>query len=268
VRIPVPQCFHCDISEDAASYALLFADEAPAVQGDQIAGCGEREARLAARALAGLHGPTWCQPEWLTFPGLSMSALDDAAAKGLGDVAKMSAAITIEKLGPKMSPADTDTFSTAMNLVTPWVLADRGRFSLIHGDYRLDNMMFDPDGARVSVVDWQTLCVGLPTRDLAYFTATSMEPRLRSALEGELVGEYHTALLTYGVTDFDRDSCWQDYRFAMLQAPLISALGFAFAVGTDRGDDMIATMLRRSCRAIRELGTLELVRVATEPTTA
>jgi hypothetical protein len=43
---------------------------------------------------------------------------------------------------------------------------------------------------------------------------------------------------------------------------LISALGFAFAVGTDRGDDMIVTMLRRGCQAIRELGTLELVQQA------
>jgi hypothetical protein len=40
---------------------------------------------------------------------------------------------------------------------------------------------------------------------------------------------------------------------------LISALGFAFAAATDRGDDMVLTMLARGCRAIRELGTLELV---------
>jgi hypothetical protein len=42
-------------------------------------------------------------------------------------------------------------------------------------------------------------------------------------------------------------------------ALLISALGFAFATGTDRGDDMVLTMLARGCRAIRDLGTLELV---------
>ena len=46
----------------------------------------------------------------------------------------------------------------------------------------------------------------------------------------------------------------------MIQALLISALGFAFAVGTDRGDDMIATMLRRGCQAIRDLDTVTLVR--------
>jgi hypothetical protein len=43
------------------------------------------------------------------------------------------------------------------------------------------------------------------------------------------------------------------------QALLISALGFAFATGTERGDDMMLTMLARGCQAIRDLGTLDLV---------
>ena len=54
--------------------------------------------------------------------------------------------------------------------------------------------------------------------------------------------------------------CWQDYRFGMLQVPLITTLGFAFSAATDRGDDMALTMLVRGSQAIRELGTLELIR--------
>lgn len=259
VEVPVPACFHCEISEDAADYALLLTDQAPAVQGDQIDGCDEAQALLAARAIAGLHGPTWNQDEWLTFPGLAMSMLDDASKKGMGDVAIMSADITIGKLGAKLEAADRDTFTEAMVLVTPW-LADLDRFSLIHGDYRLDNMLFHPDGSQAWVVDWQTLGVGLPARDLAYFAATSLEPALRARLDRQLVAAYHEALLGYGVTDYDLETCWHDYRYGMIQALLISALGFAFAVGTDRGDDMVATMLRRGCQAVRELGTAELVR--------
>ena len=65
MRIPVPRAFHCDISDDGADVVLLLADMAPAVQGDQIAGCTPAEARLAVEALAGLHGPSWCDPEWM-----------------------------------------------------------------------------------------------------------------------------------------------------------------------------------------------------------
>jgi aminoglycoside phosphotransferase (APT) family kinase protein len=259
VRVPTPECFYCEISDDALDYALLLADQAPAAQGDQIAGCGEQQARLAVTALAGLHAPSWCDPVWLDFPGIAFARPDEASAQGLGEVARMSLEITLDKLGDRMSAADRDTFAAAMGLVAPWLLAERDRFALLHGDYRLDNMLFYPDASRVTVVDWQTLGVGLPARDLAYFTATSLKPELRSAIEQDLVDEYHRALSGYGVTGYDRETCWRDYRLGMPQALLISALGFAFATATDRGDDMVLTMLYRGCQAIRDLGTLDLV---------
>jgi len=258
VTIPIPQCYHCDIADEGASYALLLADQAPAVQGDQIAGCDLPEARLAVRALAGLHGPTWCDTRWQTFPGLAMTITGEDAIRGLGDIAKMSADITVDKLAGKLSDPDAETLVAAMGLVTPWLLSAPDRFALLHGDYRLDNLLFDGD--RVSVVDWQTLGVGLAGRDLAYFTGTSLEPDLRARSEEELVAEYHRALLEQGVTDYDPATCWHDYRLGMIQVPLISSLGCAFSVETERGDDMMAAMLRRGCRAIRDLGTLDLIR--------
>ncbi|WP_231639245.1 phosphotransferase family protein [Mycobacterium sp. Marseille-P9652] len=259
VRVSTPQCFYCEISDDAMDFALLLADQAPAVQGDQLQGCGEQEARLAVGALAGLHAPSWCDPRWLDFPGIAFARPDEAGAAGMGEVARMSAEITLDKLGDRLSPEDRETLGSAMGLVEPWLLAEYDRFALLHGDYRLDNMLFDPDRTRVSIVDWQTLGVGLPARDLAYFIATSLSPDVRKGIEGRLVADYHDALTRYGVSGYDRETCWRDYRLGVLQAPLISALGFAFAAATERGDDMVLTMLRRGCQAIRDLGTLELI---------
>jgi phosphotransferase family enzyme len=260
VRIPVPGCFFSDISDSGADFVLVLADMAPAVQGDQIAGCTPQEAALAVEALAGLHGPSWCDPAWLGLTAISMPKPgDEAAAKGLGDVSVMAADITIDKLGARMSADDQETLGTAMGLVTPWLLAEPERFALMHGDYRLDNMLFDPDRTRITVVDWQTVGLGLPARDLAYFTATSLAPETRAEIERDLVGRYHEALLGYGVTGYDADSCWRDYRLGVLQAPLLSSLGFAFAASTERGDEMMLAMFHRGCRAIRELGTLDLV---------
>ena len=72
VRIPVPGCFYSDISDSGADFVLMLADMAPAVQGDQIAGCSVEEAQLAVEALAGLHGPSWCDPVWLELSTISM----------------------------------------------------------------------------------------------------------------------------------------------------------------------------------------------------
>jgi hypothetical protein len=260
VQIPVPGCFFSDISESGADFVLVLADMAPAAQGDQIAGCTAQEAQLAVAALAGLHGPSWCDPAWLGLSAISMPKPgDEAAAKGFGNVSVMAADITIDKLGARMNAEDRETLSAAMGLVTPWLLAEPKRFALMHGDYRLDNMLFDPDRARVTVVDWQTMGLGLPARDLAYFTATSLAPEVRADIEQDLVGRYHEALLGYGVTDYDADTCWHDYRLGVLQAPLLSGLGFAFAASTERGDEMVLAMFQRGCRAIRELGTLDLI---------
>jgi hypothetical protein len=260
MAIPVPRSFHQDISEDGADVVLLLADMAPAVQGDQIAGCSPAEARLAVEALAGLHGPSWCDPRWMDLAAIAMPKPgDDDAAKGLGDISRMAADIVIDRLGAKISAEDQETLVAAMSLVTPWLMAEPKRYALMHGDYRLDNMLFDPDRTRIAVVDWQTVGVGLPGRDLAYFTATSLEPEVRAEAERDLVERYHRSLLGYGITGYDAETCWRDYRLGVVQAPLLVALGTAFAAMTERGDEMMLAMLSRGCRAIRELDTLDLI---------
>ena len=82
---------------------------------------------------------------------------------------------------------------------------------------------------------------------------------MRSEVERDLVNDYYRSLLRYGITDYDIDTCWRDYRLGVVQAPLLVALGTAFASSTERGDEMMLAMLSRGCQAIRELGTLELI---------
>ena len=260
VQVPMPRCYHCDINSDGTDFVLVLADMAPAVQGDQIAGCGAQEAELAARALAGLHGPRWCDPAWRDFAGAAMGKPDPDSAKGLGDVFAMAVGMTKDKLGQRLSADDAATLDAIAEVMTPWLLLEPDRFSILHGDFRLDNLLFDPDHTRISVVDWQTLAVGLPARDLAYFIASGLDPQLRGEVERDLVKTYHRELLTHGVQGYDAETCWRDYRLGLLQVPLITALAVAFVTSTERGDDVMVAMIQRSCRAIRELGSLELIK--------
>jgi hypothetical protein len=73
------------------------------------------------------------------------------------------------------------------------------------------------------------------------------------------VAAYHAALTGYGVEGYGLDECFDDYRFAALQGPLITVLGCAYGTRTERGDRMFLAMATRSCAAIRDLGSLGLV---------
>ena len=60
-----------------------------------------------------------------------------------------------------------------MERIMAWLaanmVADDGRVSLVHGDYRLDNVMFDPVAPQVAaVMDWELSTLGHPLADLAY----------------------------------------------------------------------------------------------------
>ena len=257
LAVRVPGCSYAAASPDSGAFTLLLEDLAPRRQGDQLAGCTVAQARDAAVNLAGLHGPRWCDPTLLDLEGLSLSGPDDAAM--LAELYGPTTELFIDGLGDLVPEVDRETLRASVPVIERWSLARAERFAPVHGDYRLDNLLFPPDGGPgVVAVDWQTLSLGLPARDLAYLLGTSLEPGERATHERDLVAAYHEALVGHGVTGYDLDACWDDYRFAMLQGPLVAVFGCAYGTRSERGDRMFAAMVARSCAAIRDLGTLTM----------
>ncbi len=184
-----------------------------------------------------------------------------AGAEYVGSVVAAATDTFVERFAAELDRSDVATLRAAAAVMTPWHQARPHPFAVLHGDYRLDNLLFDPDGADVVAVDWQTLAVGPPARDLAYFLGTSLTVDDRRAAERELVAEYHAALCARGVSGYDARQCFDDYRLGQLQGPMITTMGCAFATG-DRSADadaMFLAMATRSCAAIRDLDSLELV---------
>ena len=48
------------------------------------------------------------------------------------------------------------------------VPSDDGRVSIVHGDFRLDNIVFDGEGRALAILDWELSTLGHPWADLAY----------------------------------------------------------------------------------------------------
>ena len=76
-----------------------------------------------------------------------------------------------------------------------YLATDVGPHTIVHGDFRLDNLLIRPDVPEVvGVVDWQTCTRGPALRDVAYLLGAGLLPEVRREAEGELVRRYHAGL--------------------------------------------------------------------------
>jgi hypothetical protein len=257
LAVRAPACHFSAVADEGANFVLLLEDVAPARQGDQLTGCAPDEALSAVENLAGLHGPRWCDPTLVEETGLT--EIDAESVSTLAAVTADATERFTARFEGELGDDDREVLRRLPAVVEHWMLARRERFAPVHGDYRLDNVLFHPEGTDTVAVDWQTLGLGLPGRDLAYFVGTSLDPDDRQAHEQELVAAYHRALQGHGVSGYTLDECWDDYCYGALQGPLITVLGCAYGARTERGDRMFLAMVRRSCAAVRDLATYDLL---------
>jgi aminoglycoside phosphotransferase (APT) family kinase protein len=50
----------------------------------------------------------------------------------------------------------------------PETLPEQSRTSIVHGDYRIDNVVYDGDGTLTAVLDWELATLGDPLADFSY----------------------------------------------------------------------------------------------------
>ena len=258
VAVRTPGCHHAARNDDGSVFTLLLDDLAPAEPGDQLAGCGPARARAAVVNLAGLHGPRWGDPALFDHPELE--GVDPEGAAFLGDIFDGAVTTFVDRYRADLDGGVEPLLRRVAGAIPSWITAQPERFTLLHGDYRLDNLLFAPGGdGGVHAVDWQTLTVGHPGRDLAYFCETSLEPEVRRAHQDDLVASYSEALAGHGVAPGTVGL--DDLRLGTLQGPLITVLGAVYATAerSERADAMFLTMLRRSLAAIEDLDPFALV---------
>jgi aminoglycoside phosphotransferase (APT) family kinase protein len=122
----------------------------------------------------------------------------DVAAAGLGDYGKPGNyfARQVSRWSDQYRSAETERID-AMETLIAWlpgaVPPDDGRIALVHGDFRIDNLIWHADAPRIAaIVDWELSTLGHPLADLAYFCMALRLPR-NPVLPG-LAGVDRTAL--------------------------------------------------------------------------
>jgi hypothetical protein len=255
LSIRTPKCLYGAISEDDTTFTLLLEDLAPAEQGDQIGGASDAQIEAAVRNLAGLHAPRWCDPKLAEIDWITKEMSDEYAL-----YIEMGTPVFIERYADRLSEEDAETLRRFAANVRRWMELRPPELTLVHGDYRLDNLMFEEVAGSVLVttVDWQTLSVGCAGQDLAYLLGNSSPPEQRRAHEMHMLEVYREAMAAHGI-ERSFEEIQADYRYGSFQGPSITMLGSLSVGQTDRGDEMFMAMAHRSAAQIRELNALELI---------
>ena len=131
--------------------------------------------------------------------------------------------------------------------------------TVVHGDLRIDNILFAPDGERCWLVDWQTLGRGSGATDLAYLVGTSIaDPFERAAADRPAFDHWVSALEQRGIMA-DKAALWDDYRVGALSGYFMAVFASMSVERTERGDEMFAVMAERPARQALTLGSLDLL---------
>ena len=247
-QIRTPQCYFAEIADDLLGFILLLEDMGPAQMVDQLTGCTPDQADLALAQAALLHGPSWAhsclrEQKWLPVVDLWHSLA--------GSIPHITG-VWLDRFAAHLRPEHVPVVEKLPPQIDRWLKTVGDFRSLWHGDFRLDNMLFDAQDGRtpIAVVDWQSTSTGPGIADVSYFLGNSMIEDDRAKYERELLGEYHRRLVANGVENYSAAQCWLEYRAHALYGLILTIPVSLGVETTERGDKMFAAMADRAAHQI------------------
>jgi hypothetical protein len=255
LRTPAVYHITCEIADtpDAERYMLLMEDISALTLGNQVAGVSVDQARVALEGLGAHHARFWNGRglEHIDFIPEINGPLNQAGAS----IYEASLPGFMDAFGDAIKPELTEFVAGYAGLRGGIIdeLAAMPR-TLVHFDFRADNLFFGDDGT-VAVVDWQAISIGGGVADVGYFLSQNMNTDDRRAHEADLLRVYHDALVANGVDDYTDEQLRADYRVGIACGWVIPVL----AVGTldftsDRAVALWTAVVERAQNALIDHG--------------
>jgi hypothetical protein len=249
---PIAPCYHSAYDADTGAFHLLLGDAAPAVVGDEISGATVEQATLALAELGKLHAPllgdaTVARADWLNRESPMNQAL----------IGQLYAAFA-ERYADRIAPDHRAVCERLVASFDAYLAAEANRLhGLVHGDYRLDNMLFGQAGAEraLTVVDWQTVTWGPAMTDVAYFLGCALGNEQRRNHYDALLRAYHDGLGP--AAPISLEEVREGVRRASFFGVMMAIVSSMLVARTDRGDEMFMVMLQRHCQHVLDTGALD-----------
>jgi hypothetical protein len=229
-----PTMYYADSDDEARRVVLLLEDLSDGRQGDVLLGCSVADAAYVAEVLAPFHARWWGERA-------PKHAFPPARGDLQGRQERYAQRVEpfLDRYGDAI-PSHMSALVSGLRLQLAAVAEAlyNGPETLIHGDLHLDNMMFDPpdDERSAIVLDWQTVSVGPPAADVAYFLCDSLSVADRRAAERALLERYVTLLRAHGALGYSLEQLRTDCGRALL----LLLAGMVGWVTTVTADDLTA----------------------------
>jgi hypothetical protein len=254
----VPRAYLAQTAADGSDINLVLEDLTDWEAGDQVAGCSVPQARALVSELARLHREFWRREDVLDLPWLLRRR--DKVARYVELYARGVARVR-ETWGERMTAADLEIAEGFAKLAPTWFAHAWKRTVLIHGDPRLDNVLFDmsaPARPKACLIDWQALSLGDPQNDLGYFLTGALEPEVRRGCEGELIAE-HAAEIGAVDPSYTLEEARRSHRLNVVSG-LIGTVCAALTVPpSPHNDVLMLTLLARNAQAVRDWDGLRAI---------
>jgi aminoglycoside/choline kinase family phosphotransferase len=245
--VAAPRC-HAIVATDDGP-VLVLEDLADHHTLDQLDGASEAHAFAAADLLGDLHARFWDAPAlaactWLPGPTDGVVTMYEHLFAMVWDDFCTIAETFVPHAHLEAAEQVIGRFAA---VCAEFAQAPR---TLLHGDFRLDNLMLAPDGT-LAAIDWQLAAWGRGAYDLAFFAAGSIDDVVLAELEPELLARYHRRLLANGVERYDLARARRDYLGGLvmnLPNPVTALV--AVPPGNERGAQLLRENARRALATV------------------
>ncbi len=248
LAVRTPRCYYATHDTSSGAYTVLLEDLRAARHGSQLDGCTPSEVAAAVEEMAKLHASRWGDPALEAVTWLHRHE-EPAVAHMARLVAKIAPGF-LRRYGERLEDDVVALVERFPSLVTPYLRDRQGARTVVHGDFRADNLLFGDGG--VTVVDWQTAGQEPGVTDLSYFMGASVPTAVRHEIERDIVDLYRAVLRSSGVR-LSRDEIWAAYRRYALGGLLMAIAASMLVTRTERGDAMFVVMAQSHGRHVLDL---------------
>jgi hypothetical protein len=255
----VPQCYASPMDPPSERFALILEDLASDFRmPDQVAGLQLDDARAAITALGRFHSVWWEADELHDLDWLPPT--NGPITKQAGPVFRQAWPVFLERFGD-LIPDGGHAIGEAVGPCFEQLLDDGadGPHSIVHTDFRLDNLFFDGPSDEVALIDWQLITSGGAVYDISYLLGQSMDRESRNRHEKDLLRLWHDTLVANGVSDYTYDDAWDGYRRSALVNLVIPVSLADMDHGNERGLQLVQMLSDRAFGAAVELDAAALI---------